>query len=736
MEWTLKNKPSIFLQKKMNEYVDVELIEGFIQDKMGINYGGIERYERIPYTTELDHIIKYKQLYNKHTKSHIISYRIPKHKWGRILPNNHLSLCVLHRPTRHSLCEEYIDLDIENCHPSVLLNYCKYHKYENPALDSYVQNPKQYRASIMEMYPVNEDVAKKLFISLMYGGSYNGWLKENNLPTENKSKFVCELENEIKPLIEIVYSNNQQIKKDVLRVDKNNWASEHEAKCGVMGLWAQTNERIIQETAIQSLGFNLEDIVPCQDGFMILKKLFYPNICEDINRVVKEKLGFDIKWVIKPFDKAFPIRRVKLHKDTLLEAKLAKEQQKANEILQLEQTNQALYDAETEKFEKLHCKILNKSVYVKDEHGEFTIFSDHSLHSAYKHIQVGVSRMDIPISFINKWTNCNNNIRYKNDMGVFPKDCPDTAYNMWRPFPFENIPSPFVDFSIFQKHLLILCNNDNEVYCYMEKWLAQMIQYPEVKTICPTLISKQGAGKGSWLSIIRRLLGNKKVMETSEPERDVWGQFNGQMVSSFLVNLNELSKKSTIDSVGIIKQLITDPSMTINNKGMNQFEITSYHRFLITTNSEDPIQTSDDDRRNLIIRSSDELIKNKPYFDLLRDATENDDMICSYFHYLKSIPDMDKFNNLDIPQTEYQNDLKELYVPIVNKWIVDYQTNPDNELTITASEAYTRFKEWLNTNAPKYDVMNISSFGLKVKNSGLKVAKKHTSKGAVYTFNP
>ena len=34
MEWTIKNQPSIFLQKKMNEYVDNELIEGFIQDKM------------------------------------------------------------------------------------------------------------------------------------------------------------------------------------------------------------------------------------------------------------------------------------------------------------------------------------------------------------------------------------------------------------------------------------------------------------------------------------------------------------------------------------------------------------------------------------------------------------------------------------------------------------------------------------------------------------------------------
>ena len=52
---------------------------------------------------------------------------------------------------------------------------------------------------------------------------------------------------------------------------------------------------------------------------------------------------------------------------------------------------------------------------------------------------------------------------------------------------------------------------------------------------------------------------------------------------------------------------------------MSQYEIDSYHRFLITTNNTEPINTSEDDRRNLIIRSSDEKIGNKEYFDTLRE---------------------------------------------------------------------------------------------------------------------
>ena len=88
-------------------------------------------------------------------------------------------------------------------------------------------------------------------------------------------------------------------------------------------------------------------------------------------------------------------------------------------------------------------------------------------------------------------------------------------------------------------HIKILCNNENEVYEYFIKWIAQMIQFPEIKSICPTLISKEGAGKGSFIYLMQRMLGKNKVFETTDPSREVWGQFNGLMSDCFLVNLNE-----------------------------------------------------------------------------------------------------------------------------------------------------------------------------------------------------
>jgi len=563
----------------------------------------------------------------------------------------------------------------------------------------------------MDFYQINKHVAKDLFIRLLFGGSYQTWLNDNLL--DEKIDFVIDFENEIKDLIEIVYAHNQHIEKDVLRFDKQKYNSVYEAKCSVMSLWAQTLERQVQETAIASLGFNLEDIVPCQDGFMILKKLFYPTICEDLNKAVFDKLGMSLNWKIKPFDEAIFIRRVKSSKDLLAEDKQNKHDMEMVDEL-------ARYTQWKDEFEKNHCKIIDKSLYVKHER-DVVFLSGSQFATSYNHIKD-----------VKRWVLDPSMKTYEN-VGIYPKECPSNMFNLWKPFPFEDKQSS-ASFKILQYHLLVLCNNDIMVFRYIEKWLAQMVQYPEVKTICPTFISKQGSGKGRWLDICRRILGSKKVMETGEPERDVWGHFNGQMSSAFLINLNELSKKCTKDSMGVIKRLITDPTITINNKGVNQIEIASFHRFLITTNCEDPIQTSEDDRRNLIIRCSDELIGNKTYFEILQRSIEDDDIVCAYFNYLKSIPDMDKFNRLKIPKTEYQTDLKEVHLPVVNQWVKSLMIFNNADFEMSSKDAYRDFKTWLNDNFPKYDPPSQVSFGLKIKNCGLGVTNKHTKNGNVYIF--
>ena len=177
-------------------------------------------------------------------------------------------------------------------------------------------------------------------------------------------------------------------------------------------------------------------------------------------------------------------------------------------------------------------------------------------------------------NFIGDWLRNNPSQLCYEDIGCYPdsKLCPNNHFNTWKPFDMERVteyePKPD-SLKIIRNHILILCGNDLSVATYFEAWIAQMIQYPAVKSVCPVLISKEGAGKGTLMRLLEKMLGKSKVFETATPSRDIWGDFNGRMASTFLVNLNELSKKETCESEGRIKALITDPRLTINNKGVN-----------------------------------------------------------------------------------------------------------------------------------------------------------------------
>jgi len=314
--WTLDKTTytnSIFAKKKMTEVCNTKRLYGFIKAEMGISYAGIDRYSFLPDRDELTQLQRYKELLNKKTGKFQVAFNLPKHKWGRIIPADYLSLSILHRPTRHSLCEgQYIDIDIENSCPNVINEICKTNQItDKKYLTAYANNPKELRAKIMEFHKVSKDIAKQLPIAILNGGSYKGWLKTNNIDGEPDMVEIKKLENEIKPVMDIIYSSNPHIIKDVLKQDANKWKTTEDKKRGVMGLFYQTVERHIQEIAIKYLlhktEFKLEDIVPSQDGFMILPNLWYDEILTDLNAIIYKEIGLNITFKNKDFDEAIEI---------------------------------------------------------------------------------------------------------------------------------------------------------------------------------------------------------------------------------------------------------------------------------------------------------------------------------------------------------------------------------------------------------------------------------------------
>jgi putative DNA primase/helicase len=398
-------------------------------------------------------------------------------------------------------------------------------------------------------------------------------------------------------------------------------------------------------------------------------------------------------------------------------------------------------------FEKNHCKIINKSIFVKITNEKTVLMSLKQLETAYAHISYKdfneFGKME-KFSFIKRWVSHTHDIRRYEDMDVYPNPlrCPSYILNMWSPFACEKLITPYEKnekgLKCILNHIKILCDNDEIVYDYFIKWIAQMIQYPDVKTVCITLISAEGSGKGTLMRLIQRMMGNDKYYETSKPSRDVWGDFNAIMKDTFFVNLNELSKKETLQAEGVIKTLITDEAMTINQKGVSQYTVKSYHRFIVTTNNDDPIKTKKGDRRNLIIRSSDEKKGDNEYFDMLNDYLDDMNVIRTCYDYFKSIEGMDNFRSIKLPTTEYQEDMKGMNESPIEQWLKYFvEQNCELEsITLSSGRVYDTFKNWCEINKVNYDVTSVK-FAVRLKNLKINGIEKgqHTKNGNTVLFD-
>ena len=616
------------------------------------------------------------------------------------------------------------DVDMSCAHPVILKYICKLHNIDCPYLDYYINNRDKCLANFE-----SREIGKIMYLTALNKDTIN---REKGLPTEFK-KYDIEIK-----IIQKKLMNIKEYTDLVASVPENKPYNKSGSAINRILCYYENN--ILQHVIHVINGKGLEIAILMFDGLMLYGNYYKDKdlLLEITHYVEKQMPGLDMKWAYKEHDNDLSVPE-----DFIIVKNTDKNNKHENS-----------FEYVAKEFEKTHLKIINKSLFVKHDNNNIIFLTQAQLKMSYSHLSYDVSVYNEKgtftgvnaLPFINKWIGFTHNIRRRDDVDIYPNitDCPENIFNLWRPFAMELLTEPYThkknELNFILNHIKILCNHDENVYDYFIKWIAQMIQYPHIKTIMPTFISGEGSGKGTLFKLFEKMLGNEKVFETTNPSRDVWGDFNGMMCNCFLVNLNELSKKDTMEAEGKIKGLITDNTLAINQKGIPQYKIKSYHRFITTTNKEEPINSTNGDRRNLIIRSSDEKKGDYIYFETMHKYLEDNDVIRTCYDYFKGIEGMDKFKDIPIPLTEYQTNLKELSKSPIEQWLESFTREHmnDNEQTIElfGKEIYDLFKLWCNENGIKYDI-NALKLGVRITNMNIQgISKgKHTNKGDTKLFN-
>jgi hypothetical protein len=281
-------------------------------------------------------------------------------------------------------------------------------------------------------------------------------------------------------------------------------------------------------------------------------------------------------------------------------------------------------------------------------------------------------------------------------------------------------------------HIKIMCNNEERIYNYILKWNARLFQYPEIKTIAPTFTGGQGTGKTSLVELNKKLMGQSKVLETTNPSQYVFGEFNGKMADAFLVNINEAEKGDSKNNNKHMKALVKDSRLLINPKGCKHYEINSCHRFILCSNNDDCVVTSKGDRRNLVIRVSDEKQQNAEYFNQFYAYINNTNTLRTLYAYFMAMEGLESFHTEPLPITEHQELLHQTARTAPDMWLEDFTVFNKAVPSVSLSQkaTYELFTNWVCDNNITYNTTPIK-FGvnlsmLKIKDAIILSADKRT----------
>jgi hypothetical protein len=663
---------------------------------------------------------------------------------GRLYSSNGIQ--GVSKMARGFLASDTTDFDMKNAHPVILRYICKKHHFDCPELEYYINN----RDDILLKYE-NPNYIKKEYLKMVNTGEHlSRTFKCERMIAFNKEmgriqKSLLEIE-EYKPILDLIPKEKKMKNLEGSFINRV--------------LCMYENDILLNATdALETFTYEGENVgikifALMFDGFMIYKDcsehIVGQKLIDYLNEVTeKEFEGLNMKWAIKPHDKT-----IKMPTDYKI-PKVCREgdviDEKKEKVSKDEIRNENSFEIVKTKFELNHAKIQELSLFVKKKNDTNILMSRTHLTTSYEHLKydkiMGVSDNGKPkikeVSFIYEWL-LDKDIKIYDNIGIYPKDelCPKNIFNMWCPFAMEkeiNYVHKEDELRLILNHIKILCNHQTDVYDFIIKWTADMFQNPHIKNgVMPIFIALQGSGKNTYVEMIKKMMGCNKVFESSDPSRDVWGNFNSPMKDCFFVHLEELSKKDLIEATGKVKALITNPELTINQKGISQYGIHSYHRFIATTNNEDPMPTSKDDRRNYIIRCSDEKKGDTEYFNNLYALLKDENVIKTCYEYFKNL-DISDFNIKKFPSTDYHNELKKTNESPIDHWLKSlvyenfYKTD---DIELLGVDIFNKFEYWKKQNGfEKYEINSVK-LGVRLKNMNIKGIHKgkHTKRGETKIF--
>jgi Family of unknown function (DUF5906) len=262
--------------------------------------------------------------------------------------------------------------------------------------------------------------------------------------------------------------------------------------------------------------------------------------------------------------------------------------------------------------------------------------------------------------------------------------------NMFRGFAIDPAPGTW---SLMQAHILnVLCNGQQEIFDYLIRWMAWSVQKVDQPIgVAVALLGDQGAGKGIFVRALGSLFGEHFAHVANGDQ--LTGRFNASIAKSCLVFLDEAVWAGDKKAEGVLKGLITEPSLSLEAKFRDPITVANKLRIIVASNNEWAVPAGIGDRRWLILNVDNSYAgtSHAVYFDALGSEIENGGM-AAMLHDLLAM-DLNGFNVRKVPRTAAKAHQQALSLPSVEAWL--YQVLQEGALEQRAQNGMPGAKhEW------------------------------------------
>jgi hypothetical protein len=249
------------------------------------------------------------------------------------------------------------------------------------------------------------------------------------------------------------------------------------------------------------------------------------------------------------------------------------------------------------------------------------------------------------------------------------------CYNTWKGFSIEPAENNKALKHIHKHIEKVICGDKPEMIEYFYNWCAYTFQNPDVPAGAALVLrGKKGTGKGIVGHFLRYIWG-AHAKHISNPKFLV-GSFNAMLADCCFLFADEAFFSGDKKHEGVLKALITEPTITIERKGIDAYTVNNYLKVLMATNEDFAVPATEDERRYAVFDVMSTYLKNTAYFDRLVKICKDKEVQAAFLYEMLH-RDIADFRPGNIPESDGLRSQRLHSLCSCGKWLADYLISAD-----------------------------------------------------------